>query len=68
MRLSSRAGKVLTTAFDHAGGDRWVTTLDLLWAMLDDDQQEVAESINAAGINREQIDEEIRRSRSINLG
>src|SRR5689334_1912743 len=62
MPLSSRAKKVLATAFDHAG-DHWVTTLDLLWAMLSDDQQEVAESINAVGINREQIDEEIRRSR-----
>src|SRR5207248_1910157 len=62
MPLSSRAGKVLATAFDHAG-DRWVTTLDLLWAMLGDDQQQVAESINAVGINREQIDQEIRRSR-----
>ena len=61
MRLSSRARKVLATAFDHAG-DRWVTTLDLLWAMLSDDPHEVAESIKAVGINREQIDEEIRRS------
>ena len=61
MPLSSRAKKVLATAFDHAGGDRWVTTLDLLWAMLGDDQQEVAESINAVGITREQIDQEIRR-------
>lgn len=61
MPLSNRAKRALTSAFEHAG-DRTVMTLDLLWAMLSDDQQEVAESISAIGVTREQIEQEIRRS------
>ncbi len=59
MPLSSGARSVLVTAAAYAE-DKIVTPLHLLWAMLDDDQGDVAESLKAAGITREGIDKEIR--------
>jgi len=63
MPLTARARLVLADAAEHAG-DGSVTPLHLLWAMLGEEQAEVAKAIDELGVIREQIDEEIRRNRS----
>lgn len=61
MPLTTRARRVLNYAFEHAAGGS-VTPLHLLWAMLGEDQDDVANTIKQFGVTREQIDNEIRRN------
>ena len=59
MALSERAQRVLSDAADFAGDDR-VTPLHLLWAMLGEEQGDVAELLLRYGFNRELVEKEIR--------
>lgn len=61
MPLTARARRVFADASEHAG-DGMITPLHLLWAMLAEEQAEVAKTIDELGVSREQIDEEIRRN------
>jgi ATP-dependent Clp protease ATP-binding subunit ClpC len=60
MPLSERAKRVLSDAFEFAN-EAHVTPLHLLWAMLGDEQGEVAATLAEHGITRERIENEIRR-------
>jgi ATP-dependent Clp protease ATP-binding subunit ClpA len=59
MMLSERAKRVLSDAMDFADKGK-VTPLHLFWAMLGDEQGEVADLLLEQGFNREVIEEEIR--------
>lgn len=63
MPVTMQARRVFADASEHAGS-AMVTPLHLLWAMLGEEQAELARAISELGVTREQIDEEIRRNGS----
>jgi ATP-dependent Clp protease ATP-binding subunit ClpA len=63
MTISERARRVISDAIDFAGDHR-ITPLHLFWAMLGEEQGEVADLLSKYGFDRELVAEEIRaRSR-----
>ena len=63
MMLSERAQRVLSDAVDFAG-TRTVTPLHLFWAMLGEEQGDVADLLSEQGSNRELVEMEIRTRES----
>jgi Clp amino terminal domain, pathogenicity island component len=60
MMLSERAQTLLASALTFAGPDQ-ITPLHLLWAMLGEEQGEVAHLLIGLGCSRDRIESDIRR-------